>query len=563
MSDLKTQLAAMDVVPPKVGGQFDAWLEQKDALALFESNSADPELVVYASFRHTYIHAALVPVSKLDPVDVDDLLRWSCNPSETWGIWSTQSEVGITLPFDHPGSKTLTHAEQLVFTRRFDGHIGQKSYVEVLQKFTHIFDLHFVRERNAYCRIDKHGDVEDVIRIISMPSKREGWGNRLVTFNRRLLDEYMLVTKSALVRLFDVTRVDHDDFPGWGARVTTPVDIGALHARLTVEPGVGSYMRGFQDLRHGVTEQQVVKRVWGHDDEAKQYATFMAHDWKNSVVREISCDPEHLSNYFTKSEKPFEVSPAFFKPEVLRKYKADPEKYTLEERSISCRGAWHLETYDINEAGQVHTYLIYLSRLPYEEQLYWKSFNEAPKDSISRRAFTNDFQGEVWREYEPLSSLKHRVDRLCMEAVPWWTLRAHELMGKVHYPVTASPDEWAEDILALDQLLVEGFEEKWLRQKAVALGRAPDAQSRSLKLIEECLIGLGFDQHDALKVVVPLRELHDLRSKLKGHAAGETARALRSKAMSDHGSYKDQFKALCAECDSALEVIESALNATD
>jgi len=196
--------------------QFDAWLEQKDALALFESNSADPELVVYASFRHTYIHAALVPVSKLDPVDVDDLLRWSCNPSETWGIWSTQSEVGITLPFDHPGSKTLTHAEQLVFTWRFDGHIGQKSYVEVLQKFTHIFDLHFVRERNAYCRIDKHGDVEEVIRIISMPSKREGWGNRLVTFNRRLLDEYMLVTKSALVRLFDVTRVDHDDFPGWG-----------------------------------------------------------------------------------------------------------------------------------------------------------------------------------------------------------------------------------------------------------------------------------------------------------------------------------------------------------
>ena len=58
------------------------------------------------------------------------------------------------------------------------------------------------------------------------------------------------------------------------------------------------------------------------------------------------------ANYFTQSDLPFEMSPAFFHPEVLTRYKSDSDKYTLQDRSISCRGAWHLQTYDINDAGQ-------------------------------------------------------------------------------------------------------------------------------------------------------------------------------------------------------------------
>ena len=88
--------------------------------------------------------------------------------------------------------------------------------------------------------------------------------------------------------------------------------------------------------------------------EAKQYESFIAYDLKNGVVEEISCAPGATANYFTKSDLPFEITPAFFRPEVLQRYKSDPTKYTLEERSISCRGTWSLQTYDINEAGQVH-----------------------------------------------------------------------------------------------------------------------------------------------------------------------------------------------------------------
>jgi hypothetical protein len=275
-------------------------------------------------------------------------------------------------------------------------------------------------------------------------------------------------------------------------------------------------------------------------------------------VANISCNPEHLSNCFTQSDLPFELSPVFFKAEVLRKYKADTEKYTLEERSISCRGSWHLQSYDINEVGQVHTYLIYLSRLPYEEQLYWKSFNEPPRGPISKRAYATDFKGEWSRKAEALSTLKHRLRELHRLKVPWWALRSEGLIDKVLAPFTASADEWADDILRLDQLLVEGFEAKWFRRRCIEFGRQPDTNFGSLKLIEECLLGLEYAANDARAVVEPLRELHDLRTKLKGHASDDSASTLKKKALADHGSYRAQFMHLCVRCDSAVEELIAA-----
>jgi hypothetical protein len=280
---------------------------------------------------------------------------------------------------------------------------------------------------------------------------------------------------------------------------------------------------------------------------------------KNNVVTEISCDPKCLANYFTKSDLPFEITPAFFRPDVLLKYKKDPDKYLLEERSITSHNAWHLETYDINEAGQVHTYLVYLSRLPYDEQLYWKSFNEAPKAPISKRAFTTDIKGEFFDEYDPLGSVKHLAEQLRSQDVPWWTLRSDRLIKLVHYPVTRSSEEWADELMALDKLLVEGFEEKWLRRKAEELGRSQKMQVRSLKLMEECLIGLGFEEDHARQIMAPLHDVHNLRSELKGHATGDEARRIRASAISEHGSYRRHFETLCARCDESMRQISKAL----
>ena len=131
-------------------------------------------------------------------------------------------------------------------------------------------------------------------------------------------------------------------------------------------------------------------------DKNRQYADFITLDWRNEKIIDVSTEPECATSYFDAehNDLPYEVSPAFFRPDVLLKYKADRDKYVIDERHrrITCRGIWLLKGFDINEAGQVHAYICDLRNLPYQEQLHWKGYNEKPKGTISNRAFVNDIK---------------------------------------------------------------------------------------------------------------------------------------------------------------------------
>jgi hypothetical protein len=79
-----------------------------------------------------------------------------------------------------------------------------------------------------------------------------------------------------------------------------------------------------QILRPTITVQELIEERAREDDPiARQYETFKIIDWKNGRLVECSCAPSEIANYFTESDKPFEISPAFFNPSVLTKYKAD------------------------------------------------------------------------------------------------------------------------------------------------------------------------------------------------------------------------------------------------
>lgn len=568
MSDVIKRLAALSVVPTYRSAEYASWLQQKDAIAFLERNAAENEFVVYAGLPHFFAHAIFVPIRYLRAADIDDLMGWNGNPwSSSWSITYSSSgsseKVYVAPPLDSISSKTFAKGEQLVFGREFEGHSNRKSYIEASQKFTQVFGLHYMPERYAYCRLNHLGDIEDAIRVTSLPPLGGRWGGTIVTVERRLLDEYMALTDAALVRMFDITRFTPSSFNGWSNdRQENLLREDNLIYRFAISQGEASYSRGVQIVHTTDSKKLILERFWNTGGSRPQYTSFIAYDFKNKVIAEIPCNPASLANYFTESDRPFETTPAFFRPEVLLKYKADREKYKVEDRSISCRGAWHLETYDINAAGQVHTYLVYLSRLPYEEQLYWKAFNEAPKAPISKRAYTTDFLGQFHAEHDPLENLKHQLHELDRQGAHWWKLRSGGLLGQVHYPATESADEWANEILTLDQILVEGLEEKYLREKATRLGRSPDIRLRSLKLLEQCLIGLRFEENHARTILSPLHEVHNLRSLMKGHAGGQEAKALRIEVLEKHGTYRKHFQALCADCDDSIRLIVRAFSQT-
>lgn len=557
MADPIEALRRLSILPAD-DSEFNQWIECRDGLQFLEDNARQNHFVVYASGQHAFMHTVFIPMSAVSEPDTEDILEWSGGPDSGWGLsyGLEPSSLTISPPFEDVRCRTLTGAQQLVFARHFEGRRGDKRYFEILQPFVQTLDLHYLPERSAYCRLTHLGDIDDVIKIVS------GDDGTAITVQLTALEEWMVLTDSVLFRMFDFTRVDLMRFGGWSDRAPSVFEGPDLWYRGLAEPGRGGYVHGAQVIRPSATRAHILARLNG-SDVAQEHVTFLAHDWKNGVLREISCAPGSTANYFIKSDLPFETSPAFFRPEVLTKYKADSDKYRLQDRSLSCRGAWSLKTYDINTEGQVHTYICYLRDLPHEEQLHWRAYNEAPRAPISSRALKTDFEGSWHVEADPLSSLRGRLDRWRRAQVAWWTLRDETLPDKVHYPVTTSADEWANELLHLDQLTVEGFEKKWCQRKAKELGRNPEVKFGSLKLIEECLIGLGFEEEHAKLTLRPFHELHDLRSKVKGHAGSTTANALKEEAIRAHKSFKAHFSRLCADCDESLADIGAAFGFDD
>ena len=563
MDDLTKLLDHLLQKPVYGSDEYRDWIRQDDFVRILQMLPNLNDIILYASTPYAFIYGVLVPERLVTPPKVGDLDQWSCNPFSSWGVTigpGKPPKISLSPPLDHTSSKTLDRGEQIVFARRFDGRQEHSSYIEISQKLTHAFGLHYVPERDAFCRFDERGDIEDVVKISSISVQSSRDQGRVVSILRDTLDEYMVITGQALVLLYDSTRFELNHFGGWQNQDTIYSEIQPeIYYRIGQNPGTASYLRGFQIIRPTISKKDVLERYEFGKSKQKQYATFIAQDWKHGKVHECSCDPNQLGNYFIESDLPFETTPVFFRPEVLLKYKGDSDKYEIQRRSITCRHAWHLETYDVNEAGQVHTYLIYLSYLPYEEQLYWKSFNEPPKGPISKRAIQTDFKGEWDTEYDPMESLK-RVLRDFHEAhVPWWTLRGEDLIEKVHYPVTTSADEWAKEIHALHKLLVEGFVTSELRALAKNLGSKIDPNWKSIKLIEEILHGLSLGEDQVREIAGPLQELNHLRVKISGHASGKEAKQIKADVLKQHKTYPSHFRQICTQCDRAVRALQSLL----
>ncbi len=546
------------------------WLENAEqSVQLFRQIcERNEEIILYASGPHLYVHSVLVPCVAVDPPDHDDLSGADLMLSDTWCIQrayggGTGHRVYLEPPLCDPRCKTLAGAEKLIYLRSFEGVKEYSSTIEISQKLVHVLDLYYMDERHAYCRLDNYGDIESVISVYDDEHSDPWQRVQAVTIRGRDLATYMALSNTSLVSKFDFTRYIPGNFSGWDGQDPQTFQARDLFYWSCVISNHASYANGHIILHTDLTEDDLIKEWKAEEDTStKQYASFKIYDRKNNCLVESSCGPDHIANYFTKSDLPWEISPAFFRPEVLNKYKQDPEKYTVHDRSISCRGAWYLKSYDINEAGQVHTYIGYLATLPCEEQSYWKSFNEWPKGSISKRAYQTDILGELSTEDDPLAELKWHVQSLDHDPPAWWQPRGGALVEDVLCPATDSPKEWADAILALDQLVIEGFFTREFRSIIKANDGTFEKDWRSLKLLEVILSITEYTEEQAKNLVSPLKELHGLRVLVKAHSNTKGKQEAVSNARKNYGTLRKHFQELAGRIrDSVKEVVSILLKA--
>jgi hypothetical protein len=561
---LTETISQLDAVPDDIQG-FSEWIKAEGHLEFLRQNALANEVAVLVSGPYSFVHSVVVSNDRLSPVDQADLMGWNFNsyiPLVGYTTGGDQSNVSIERGMSDTGSKTLDGATQLVFGRTFEGWTGQgRAYYEVHQEYAHLTAIHWRPEERAYCRFDEHGDLESIVSITTREDK--GSNRALVSFTWEPLEEYLAASNASLVRMFDFTLWRQSDFSGWSGEQPQKVyGSDDLFYHRVILPSHAAYTRGVQIVRPLRSEKVIftsmTDRWFGRN--RRKYAEFVAHDWRHNRIVTISTDPSATTNYFdaVDNELPFELSPAFFRPEVLLKYKADRDKYTVSERSISCRTSWHLEGIDVNEAGQVHAYICDLRKLPYTEQLHWLSFNEQPKSSISQRAITHDFKGE-WAHFpDPLQELVSIIRRWNDDKVAWWTLREEKLIQQVSTPLSQSRDEWAESFMDLAKLVVEGFETKPIRAKLDIHQVSYNKDEKTIVLLEKLLNRDGGP--DEPQKLHGLRTVQLLRSKAKGHASGRDAEDMARQARTEHGTYSNHFQSICGDVARELEQIEQAMS---
>ncbi len=545
---------------PEDAGEFARWVEQADVIPFLETEVEDEYVILYASAAYGYISSMLIPAGDVSPDQLEVLEAWQPVSSHSWSIWSTRDRTWLEPSLASERAELMQQGEVLYFKRSFEGDRSLRLYFEVSQKVTHVLDLHYLEGRRAWCKLDHLGDIVEVVRLIQ--SEDKGSRFTLICMQREALAEYAGLTQTQLFRMFDFTRVDRSRFSGWGEHSVKQLPKHPrIWGKIGVLPNRASYTRGVQLVPLALSAEEIHRKhgMASPHDSQRKYESFIALDVKHDRIAELSSHPEELDSRFEDTGRPWELTPVFFRPEVLQKYKADADKYTIRDRTIGCRGSWYLKSYDINDAGQVHAYLIDLSRLPHEEQMHWKLHNEAPKTGISERAFVEDFQGAWHDEYEPLDCLKESLGTLDRQDAKWWALSDDTYLDRVQYPVSASQQEWEAELGNLHRLLVEGLNQAHLKAVAQETGQPIDPRFRSLKLLELSLVGLGFEVEHAHDLMRPFHELHNLRNKVVSHTNGNEARELVREIRRMHPGFPEHFRGLVAALDASVASISEAL----
>lgn len=542
---------------------YSEWIRAGAHLTFLRENARANELVVHTSGEYTFVHSVAVPNDRISPPNKGELMNWSLNPYTSSASYVTgggRDEVWIERGLNRGGANPFENAVQLVFGRTFEGWTGPgRNYFELGQEYEHLAGIHWRPEKRAYCRFDRHGDLDPVVSITTREDK--GSDMALVSFKWEPLEEYLAASNATLVRMFDFTLLRRSGFSGWSGEGPQEFDESDdFFYQQRCMPGNAAYTRGIQIIRPRRSKEVIYSGItdgW-FGGQGEEHGEFIAYDWRNNCIAKISTAPNATANYFNAAGNslPFELSPAFFRPEVLSKYKANREKYTVGERDVSCRATWHLEGFDVNEAGQVHAYICDLRRLPYTEQLHWLSFNEPPKASISKRAVINDFKGEFVTFVDPLQSVLTILRRWHDTRVAWWSLRDARLLVHVNTPLTENRDEWAEAFMDFTKLVVEGLEIKFIRAKLDVAQIPYDEkdEDKAITLLGKLLGNAGASGEAGQ--LDGLRTAQRIRSKVKGHTAGSDADQLAQDALMEHETFANHFLHICIQVADELAAIE-------
>ena len=505
MDDLKTKLA---------------WLYQYDCLDFIEKKiDKGPWITVYLSrrseFEEVLFFCALIPNFR-----IEDALN-----NNSWDLMIGSGMPGC-VTYSHRDSETKYFRfgdddgiEPLVLCRDFHGI--KPSYTEILEEFRLFHNLYYDSKNNKYLKIDEDGNEEDIILI----------DDKEVKIKLKEIKQFIAFKEMHLAIYFDIIRYSNETLEELGIIETheTQKKEKMLH-HLYVEKWDYSMtdsrktlsMLNGKKLIAGVSKDK--SGIWPYEKQ-KEYADFIIGVDENGENITYSCNLKSLANYFGANPgAPHYLTPVIFRREVLNKYYANPEKFSIGDGYLRCSGLWNLRM-DNNHEKYVMVFLGDLGQdLSFKEQLYWKNFNIAPDGvRISNVAWKRGFQAEFADPEKADLLFKYKFELFQSNWIKkfGWPLFKPLAAEDQHYyralriPLTNDQAEFDQQVLALAKVFIDSLNEESLRKFIPA----KEKDEKGISKFETFLTVQGltdFQQH-----IKFMRDFYDLRSSGVGHRKGK------------------------------------------
>lgn len=510
-------------------------------------------------------------INRKHPQTGDDFFLFSAlAPKTACKLILSQYEWEIDIASFHPGhiisyrQSKKTDARYLRYGRE-DGlepiliqrhfHGIKQAFFDVSEEFRHLYNLYYDENERKYIIILDDGNEEDVIRI----------NDKLIKINAKYLKEFLAVKNANLVLYYNVDRFSSGKFSELSDEIIRDIKQTEF---VTCEISISDDVRKHNDtvIYSRLLGKKIIQGMNDFDPETfdpcgvkhDEYLEFIIGVNSNGEEILYTCDEKKLANFFGKNEgKPNYVIPVFFKREVLEKYYANAEKYSIQDGILFCSGLWSLRL-DNNHEKYVIVMLGDLGHLYLSEQRYWQSFNVKPEGGFSDVAFKRGFAAEFTDPSMEDHIFKGKFERF---QESWnkkfgWNLflplaeSDEHYLKKIRVPLKESQSEFDELILAITKVIIDSINEDKLGEQL----SSKEKGERGISKFKRFLIEKGVtDYEDHIQF---LRDLQDLKSTSTSHRKGTKYDSVARKWEIGKKRYREIYCEILTRAAELLDFIE-------
>ncbi|MCX7021382.1 MAG: hypothetical protein NTW26_03715 [bacterium] len=444
--------------------------------------------------------------------------------------------------------------EPLVINRMF--HDIFPDYSEISEEFRHFHELYHERKENHYFKIDESGNKQLVATVES-----ERIQIRLKEIRQFLAVKEMHLSiqfdcrEHSLLSLDELSLKEgsndfYEDLMCWSQSygdfegINNLKAFSCVHGKKLIKP-LPKEKSGFWCFA---------------EEEHKKYMDFIIGiDDKGDNIYYTS-NPDALANNFGSNPyAPNYLTPVHFRKEVLDKYYEQPGKYSVEDSHLHCGNLWGMAI-DNHHDDKVCAWLGDLGRdLPYDEQLYWRSYNIPPAGKLSKTFTKRQILAQFTDSDRPedLFGIRyHDLQTACNECLGWQLLLPLEPDDEHYYQcirIPATDEQRAFDglVQGLAKVLIDSLNEKYLNRLI------PPEKSGNLNG-SISILEVAFTTRCVLEAeehIIFLRKLQDLRSSGVAHRKGTKYRKVSTYFGIDTRSLPSVFEEILRQALALLEYL--------